>query len=341
MISDKEVAMRAYPKLVRLAILRESDAGKPTCQVAKEFRCSPAWVRRVKQQRRELGKRGPYRFRRRDRYSAKLRDRIKYVLIEDPGLTVDEVRQVFGVELDTKLLFAIREEPLINNDTYWHASEAKLTSAVNSPGYVADTMRMTRTICADGNFKKAAEIRDDRVEHFVAKMQAKKRGGSARTRQKYLNAICGFTRWLVQTGKLQSDPLAKVNKPSPAKDRRHERRMLHPDEWPHLAAATAASPVRYRMKGTERLLLYGVAIEAGLRANELRELTRSSLVFDPKQPYIVARAGTTKNRKPAKQYIRLDLADQLRVHIASKSPKAPLFTLPDKWDMWLICFVKT
>lgn len=87
------------------------------------------------------------------------------------------------------------------------------------------------------------------------------------------------------------------------------------------------------MTGAERVLPYRVAIETGLLANELRELTRGSLVLDATRPYIVAAAGTTKNRKRTQQYISQDVAAQLRSHVARKTPSAPLVSLPDKWNM--------
>lgn len=57
------------------------------------------------------------------------------------------------------------------------------------------------------------------------------------------------------------------------------------------------------------------------------------MVLDATRPYIVADAGTTKNRKRAQQYIRADLATGLRAHVARKTLTAPLFTLPAKWQM--------
>ena len=115
--------MRPYPKLIRLAVLRASDAGLPTMQVAKKFGCSRAWVRRVKQQRRELGKRGPYRIRRSDRQTAALRDRIKYAIIEEPSLTVEEVQRIFHTELTMGQVSGIREELYVNDDIYWRGAE--------------------------------------------------------------------------------------------------------------------------------------------------------------------------------------------------------------------------
>jgi integrase len=108
--------------------------------------------------------------------------------------------------------------------------------------------------------------------------------------------------------------------------------MLLPDEWLHLEDATAAV-AQYGMPGAERVSLYRLAIETGLRANELRSLTRSSLVLDAEQPYIVAKMGSTKNRERAQQYIQVDLAESLRQHAACKTPSASLFALPPKWEM--------
>jgi hypothetical protein len=125
-VGDKEVMMRAHPKLVRLAVFRESDAGKSTRQVATAIKCSPAWVRRVKQERRELCKYGPYRNRRPNRHGGTLKDHVKAVLIEEASITVEELQRVFGPGLTTKLLVAIREELFINNSVYWYGAEETL-----------------------------------------------------------------------------------------------------------------------------------------------------------------------------------------------------------------------
>jgi len=92
-----------------------------------------------------------------------------------------------------------------------------------------------------------------------------------------------------------------------------------------------AAVERYGMSGAERVFLYRTAIESGLRAGELRSLTRRSLVLDATRPYIVAAAGSTKNRRRAQQYIRADLGASVRRHVARKTPTAPMFDLPAKW----------
>jgi integrase len=158
-------------------------------------------------------------------------------------------------------------------------------------------------------------------------------GKAPRTIHAHLSAIKGFTRWLVEGEKLPRDPLAAVKKPNPKVHRRRERRMLLPAEWPHLELVTASGPERYGMSGSERALLYQLAIQTGLRANELRSLAVSRVVVTAAQPYVQVKAGNTKNRKLAQQFIDTDLAKALRAHISRKTPTAKLFDLPHESNL--------
>jgi len=81
------------------------------------------------------------------------------------------------------------------------------------------------------------------------------------------------------------------------------------------------------------VLLFETAIQTGLRSNELRSLTRGRLYLTGEKPYITCKAGSTKNRKEARQYILPYLADRLRDHIATKAPNAPVFSLPADYEM--------
>lgn len=134
-------------------------------------------------------------------------------------------------------------------------------------------------------------------------------------------------------GKLPADPLAGIKCPNADADRRHERRALSPDEWRWLDSATRSEPCRYGMEGSQRALLYRVAIETGLRANELRSLTRASLWLDDAAPCIVVKARSTKNKRDARQGIHPTCVALLREHVVRKAPNAPVFDLPREWDM--------
>ena len=109
--------------------------------------------------------------------------------------------------------------------------------------------------------------------------------------------------------------------------------MLLPEEWRRLETDTQTGPERYEMPGGERLLLYRTAIQTGLRSNELRSLTRGRLYFDADPPYITCKAGSTKNRKDARQDVQPKLAADLKAHIAIKAPKARVFGLPHESDL--------
>jgi len=187
-------------------------------------------------------------------------------------------------------------------------------------------LRAIREFAHHTGFKTAADISADGVNSYAGKMRDD--GSAGCTVHYHLTAIKAFTKWLTAHHKLPRDPLSSVRKPNPKTGRRRERRMLLPEEWRRLEAATLARRVRYGMAAEERLLLYRTAIQTGLRSNELRSLTRGRLHLDSTQPYITCKAGSTKNRKDAKQYIHADLATDLAAHINTKAPKAPVFGLP-------------
>ena len=196
---------------------------------------------------------------------------------------------------------------------------------------MATTREKIRKIVRKGKFQTVTEISADGVNRYAAELKSK--GRAPRTIQAYLTAIMGFTHWWATNGKLPSDPLVTVTKPNPETDRRLERRMLQHKEWQWLRDVTAAGEDRFGMSGSERVLLFETAIQTGLRSNELRSLTRGRLYLTDEKPYIICKAGSTKNRKKARQYILPDLANRLRVHIATKAPKAPMFSLPADYEM--------
>jgi len=57
------------------------------------------------------------------------------------------------------------------------------------------------------------------------------------------------------------------------------------------------------MTGPERALLYALALQTGLRAGELRSLTRASLMLNTERPHVLLGAKHTKNGMAARQYI--------------------------------------
>jgi integrase len=110
--------------------------------------------------------------------------------------------------------------------------------------------------------------------------------------------------------------------------------MMLPEEWQWLRSVMLAEGVeRYGMPARERVLLYAAAVQTGLRSSELRTLTRRRLFLEPDRPYVTCPAGSTKNKRDARQYVQPELAAELRAHVATKAPAAPVFTMPPKDDV--------
>src|SRR5207244_9101403 len=85
-----------YSQDLRDRVLAASDRGMPTKQVAKVFQVSPAWVRRLKQRRRETGETAP-----RPMGGATVikidMTRLAELVKEQPDATLRELRDRLGV----------------------------------------------------------------------------------------------------------------------------------------------------------------------------------------------------------------------------------------------------
>jgi len=209
--------------------------------------------------------------------------------------------------------------------------QAGMMAAGRTDDHVSRTVGFIREILDAAGYVNLADIKADGINRFASDLTTE--GKAARTIQARLTAVKSFTKWLAMHNKLNRDPLASVKKPNPAADRRHERRMLLHEEWDWLRATTEQGPERYGMTGHERMLLYAVAIQSGLRSGECRSLTRGRLMLDDGQPYIVCKARSTKNKKDARQYIQPGLAAELAQHIGTKAPAAPVFSMPEETNV--------
>jgi len=203
---------------------------------------------------------------------------------------------------------------------------AKMAAAGRDPKHVSSTIDYIEKVCSAADFGIIGAITADGVNAYAQDLGQRR---SARTVQAYLTAIKGFTRWLAQDGKLPADPLASVRKPNPKADRRRERRMLLPEEWTWLRSVTLAEGVeRFGIAAGERVLLYATAVQTGLRSSELRSLIRRRLFLEGERLHITCAAGSTKNKREARQYIQPELAAELRAHVATKALAAAVFAMP-------------
>ena len=156
-------------------------------------------------------------------------------------------------------------------------------------------------------------------------------GVSDATAGHYLTAFKMFCRWMLAAERAADTPrLLAVTRMRAVRvvEQRHRRRPLSPDETRRLIAAAEAGPVRHRVAGHARALLYRVAVETGLRAGELRKLRRCDFLLTGDAPSVTLPAAASKNRKAATLPLRPDTAAAIAAATADKMPAAAAFALP-------------
>ncbi|MCY2954824.1 MAG: tyrosine-type recombinase/integrase [Planctomycetota bacterium] len=202
------------------------------------------------------------------------------------------------------------------------------------------TSRAGKAFAACG-FKQWGDISASRLQGHLAGLRTDRRkadgsierGLSAQTFNFYLQAVKQFSRWMVQDGRATESALAHLRGLNVRTDRRHDRRALSADELRWLLDTTEHGPERFGMSGPARAMLYGLAVGSGLRAGELRSLTRSSFRLEGAEPAVVVAAAYSKHRRQDVQPIRPDLAALLKTHLAGKMPNALAFNVPGRTDV--------
>ena len=77
-------------------------------------------------------------------------------------------------------------------------------------------------------------------------------------------------------------------------------------------------------------MLYRVAVETGLRAAELRSLTRASFSLDATPPTVTVKAAYSKHRREDVLPLRPDTPADLRAFLAGRLPAAQAFRVPTR-----------
>jgi integrase len=209
-------------------------------------------------------------------------------------------------------------------EAFWNS----LAATGKDEKYVSGKVKYIELIVKDCGAGCLQDINADGVNAFLNRLRSK--GMGERTVGAYVQAIKQLTRWAIKTGKLAVDPLASVSKPQADIDPKRIRDYLTHEEWTWLDTITRRSPTRFGMTGQERAVLYSLAIQTGLRVGECRALTRGKLQLNEADPYVVALARDTKNKKPARQYIKTELAKELDALVGLKNAGALVFAIPHK-----------
>jgi len=106
--------MVPYSKEFRREVLAACDRNEGTQAVALRFKCSESWVRRIKQERRELGKTAPLLTRRRTPQWEAYRAQILELTAQRPDMTLQELKDALETSLSRQTLcVALRKLKLV------------------------------------------------------------------------------------------------------------------------------------------------------------------------------------------------------------------------------------
>jgi integrase len=153
------------------------------------------------------------------------------------------------------------------------------------------------------------------------------------TANHYLSACKAFTRWCAgRTGRrLAVDPLSHLERWNARTDVRRRRRALTPEQFERFVSAAANGRILRGLTGPDRLVLYTLAANTGLRAAELASLTPESFSWghEKTSATVTVAAAYSKHRREDVQPLRADVADLMRQYLAGRPPGQPVW--PGLW----------
>ena len=191
---------------------------------------------------------------------------------------------------------------------------ADLVAKRRSPMHLKHVKCRLIRLIAEAGWKHPAQI----TAQSFTEWRSKVTGLGPKTLNEYFGHASAFATWLVRQGRLPVNPLLSVGKIETAGSERLVRRALSDDELNRLVMASGS-----------RGLAYLLAASTGLRRGELNALIWGDLHLDEVEPFLVARAGTTKNRKTARLPLHPEMVEVLRMTAAKTKPSPEMLVFPD------------
>jgi integrase/recombinase XerD len=211
-----------------------------------------------------------------------------------------------------------------------------LESKNRSERHVEQTAIRVKRVFDDCKFVTPADLRSskatDKFDHFLSNLTWRRgpesplRPASKRTRNHYVVALKMFCRWAVKTRKLPDCPLVHLGQVTVTDARK--RRAATADEIRKIIKAAGIGPEAWGLTGTERAMLYRLAVNTGFRVSELASLTPASFVLG-KSPYVFLEAERAKNRKEVEQPLPVPLVGPLRGFLKGLPADQPIW--PGNW----------
>jgi len=190
---------------------------------------------------------------------------------------------------------AMREAAAVLITKLITAYEGDLRSLGRRAKHVHDTMQRIRRIVKETGWRTLGEIRASRFVAWRGTLVC-----SAKTKKEYQISINAFLNWLVQTDRLETNPLAKIDGVETRGRQVRESRAFTQDELVSL----------FKVAGRRRLA-YQTLLYTGQRKSEIRALVWGDLHLGEPKPYALFREATTKDKDKRAIPLKRELADAL------------------------------
>jgi len=254
-----------------------------------------------------------------------------------PAFTNKPASEALGRNIDRLVSYKASGEPLPPELTRWLEGLPSSIREKLASWHLLDSIRIaaSRTLkdhlqdwhsylIGKGNTEKHADVSRQRVERIIigckfllfsdisaAKVvsflhdqhKTTRTGKTADERigktsfNHYLQAFKSFCTWLCKDGRATQNPVAYLDKQNSDDDVRRQRRILTVEEIEYLLSSTESEPTRRNLTGSQRVLLYQIALSTGLRSSELASLRRESFNLAAEPPVVSVAAGYSKRRR--------------------------------------------
>ena len=236
---------------------------------------------------------------------------------------------------------ALRKAGVIDPKTQRYAEEGRKPIAEHLKDWKQDLLsrgvtekqvrlafgRATRVLDLAG-IQRLMDVTPSVVQNAIAKLRDA--GRAAKTLNDTLASVKQFCNWARLNGRLSENPIDHLRGYNTAVDRRHDRRALSDDELRRLIVAAESGPTLQGCPGSQRALIYRLAVLTGLRANEIRTLKEVSFDLDGSPPTVTVEAAFSKHRRQDVQPLPDELVPRLREHLATKTDNERAFHMPKK-----------
>ena len=176
-------------------------------------------------------------------------------------------------------------------------------------------------------FSLMSDIRPDKVENYLVELR--KSQISKTTYNYYIKACRQFGTWLQEAGRVELNPFLKLKKTIVTEaDKKRPARVLNIEEVRALVQSAQNSAPYLGIAGNERALIYILANETGLRANEIRQLKIADFNFN--ESVLTVRVNISKNSRSAILPLKKNTSLALKKFFGSQLPDSIAFHVPEK-----------